>query len=128
MTGVLNVLYKGVNVRRILKGTLDGIPRVPVDGTLLREENGAVWVICGGGKFHVPDLATLSRLFLNIPLHQLWNGALNDLPTVPHDDTLLREESTSQIYVILNGNKKRLESSDVAGQVHILWDGVAQIP
>ncbi|MCO5380749.1 MAG: hypothetical protein NHB15_00215 [Methanosarcina barkeri] len=68
-------------------------------------------------------LATLSRLFLNIPLHQLWNGALNDIPTVPHDGTLPREKSTSQIYVILNGNKKKLESSNVVGQVHILWYG-----
>ena len=45
-----------------------------MDGTLLREENGAIWVVFGGARFHVPDMATLNRLYGGKPVSQLWDG------------------------------------------------------
>ena len=83
---------------------MNAIPAIPRDGTLLREENGAIWVIYGGAKFHVPDPGTLSRVFGNTPWYQLWNGALDAIPTMPGDGTLLREENGA-IWVIYGGAK-----------------------
>ena len=60
---------------------------------LLRDDSGAIWVIFGGPKFHVPDVPTLERLYGGVPIDELWNGAPNQIPDIPVDRTLLREET-----------------------------------
>jgi protocatechuate 3,4-dioxygenase beta subunit len=100
----------------------------PVDGTLLREENGSIWVIYGKAKFHVPDPATLARLFPNSRFDLLWNGALDPIGLVPVDGTLLKEESSPQVWVIANGRRKVL-AAGAPGPVRVLWNAaLAQIP
>jgi hypothetical protein len=125
----LNRLKAGRTISELWNGALNGIPRFPSDGTLLREDDGTIWVIIGGARFHVPDPPTLSRLFGGQPIVQLWNGAASGISTVPIvDGTLLREESSSQVYVVKAGHKARAPQG-VAGSVHVLWDGaLSQIP
>ena len=92
-------LFPNVPYHALASAAVNAIPTIPRDGTLLREENGAIWVIYGGAKFHVPDPGTLSRVFGNTPWYQLWNGALDAIPTMPDDGMLLREENGA-IWVI----------------------------
>jgi hypothetical protein len=120
-------LYSGAVLHQLWDGALVNISDVPIDGTLLREENGAIWVIYGGAKFGVPNMVILDRLFPGADYHQVWNGALASISDVPIDGTLFREESSNQVYIIVGG-KKRPRPSQI-GPVHTLWDGALnQIP
>jgi hypothetical protein len=113
-------------------GFMAAFPPILKDGTLLKSLAKEVYAIYGGAKFLVPSSSVLNMLnILNkgIDIRSVLKNTLDDIPRVPVEGTLLREESSSQVYVILNGRKKRLESSSVAGQVHVLWNGaLAQIP
>jgi hypothetical protein len=107
---------------------VNAIGTVPRDGTLLREESGAISVIVGGAAFHVPDPATLARLFPGTAWHPVWNGATAVFPAVPVNGTLLREESSATTYLILNGARK-VAPAGSPGAIHVLWNGALnQIP
>jgi hypothetical protein len=124
----LNAVFPQVTVHQLWDGALNNIPGFPVDGTLLRETNDAIWVVYGGAKFHVPDPATLNSLFARTPVHQLWNGALVDIGNTPADGSLFREQSSQQVYVIAGGRKVPAPAG-THGSVNILWDGaLANIP
>lgn len=121
-------LYAARPVCQLWDGAPSQVGDKPIDGTLLRVEDGKVWVVVGGGKFHVPDPATLVRLFGGRPWVNLWTGALDRLPDVPNDGTLLQEEGSDVIYVIRNRMKARSEPLQ-RGIVHRLWGGaLASIP
>jgi hypothetical protein len=121
--------FNWADERKVSDRTLTGISNMPVDGTLLREENGAVWVIYNGAKFHVPDPATLSRLFANMPIYQLWNGALDNISTIPGDGMLIREENGA-IWVIYDGTKFHVPDPATLSRlfankpIYQLWNGV----
>jgi hypothetical protein len=119
--GTLTRLFDASNVRQLWDGALGDIPAIPRDGALLREESGAIYVIAGGARFHVPDPATLTRLFDATKVRQLWDGALNEIPTTPRDGTLLREESGA-VYVVAGGAKFRVTGGFVTG-FEQLWNG-----
>jgi Common central domain of tyrosinase len=122
-------LYAGRPVDQVWNGALNAIGTLPVDGTLLREENGAIWVVYGGAKFHVPDPPTLARLYAGRPVDQVWNGALNAIGNIPAAGTLLREESNPQVFIVRADGRKVPAPVPVVGPVYILWDGaLAQIP
>jgi hypothetical protein len=121
----LNRLFDPNAIRQLWDGALNDIPTIPRDGTLLREESGAIYVIAGAAKFHVPDPATLNRLFDTSTIRQLWDGALNDIPTIPRDGTLLREESGT-IHVIAGGAKFRVRRGFVTG-FEQLWNGAVDL-
>jgi hypothetical protein len=124
----LERLYRGVPLDELWSGASDHIPVVPVDGTLLADENSAVWVIFGGAKFQVPDLPTLNRLYPGIAAHRLWNGAPNQFTYIPVDGTLLREESSAQVYIVQGGHKSPAPAGS-PGTVGIVWTGaLVQIP
>jgi hypothetical protein len=95
---------------------------VPVQTTLLREENGAIWVVYGGAKFHVPDPATFDALFSRMTLHQLWDNALVNIGDIPRDNTLLREKSSTLAYRIVEG-KKHPVAGPPSRWAHVLWNG-----
>ena len=130
----LNRLFPGRTVNQLWDGATHQIPDIPgrpdLGRVFLREESGAIWVVIGGAKFHVPDMPTLNRLFGDhpYPLYQLWDGAPNQIPYIPVNGTLLREESSPQVYIIEGGHKLPAPAGAV-GQRHELWDGaLAQIP
>jgi hypothetical protein len=97
----------------------NAIPPIP-------QESGPIWVIFGQAKFKVPDAATLSRLFPNAPINQLYG--LGAIGYIPIDGTLLREESSSDVWLVLLGTR-RIAPPGTPGQVYLLWDGaLLQIP
>jgi hypothetical protein len=124
----LDRLYRGKPVRAVLSNSMNDIPNVPIDHTLLREENGAIWVVFGGAKFRVPDMQTLARFYSGMPVRQLWNGALDNIPMIPGDNTLFQEEPDPQVYVIHNGHKIPAQGNPT-GPIVNLWQGALnQIP
>lgn len=80
---------------------------------LLRNPNdGAIYVIYGGAKFHVPDPTTLTRLFAGVPVRDAQAGELEHIGKVPGDGTLLQEETTGKVFVIYSGAKFHVPNWD----------------
>lgn len=85
-------------------------------------------MIFGGAKFHVPSPEVLRRLYEPAMVRQLWNGAVDGIPTIPRDGTLLREEGDSQVF-IMQGGRKVAATSFPQADVRVVWDGgLAGIP
>ena len=144
--GDIPILEAGTNLSEvILDATLaEGSGTVPIqlmysnmdhgpsfglnNGDLVREANGAIWVIFGGARFHVPDPATLNRLYPGKSVINVATGGVNGFSTVPVDGTLLREESSTQVYIVQGGSKVPTQPP-YPGTVQLLWTGaLAQIP
>ncbi|WP_336855443.1 membrane dipeptidase [Sinomonas albida] len=127
--GTLQGLFPNTQVRET-SSNVDGIPQVPVDGTLLREGNGTIWVIAGGARFHVPDPVIQRALFGTAPVHQLWDHAMDGVPVVPRDGTLLREQDGT-VWVVLDGARLHVPDPPTLGRLYggepiiQLWDGAA---
>jgi hypothetical protein len=125
--GVFAQLFGARAVGQVWDGALAAIPSAPSDGTLVREESEAIHVVFGGAKFHVPTPAVLEQLYGGVPVRQLWDGALEGLPSVPHDGTLLRGQSGA-IHVVFGGARFHVPSMDVltslyrVGVVRQVWD------
>jgi predicted acylesterase/phospholipase RssA len=122
-------LYSCVPIFQMSDGALlSGIPTIPVDGSLLREENGAIWVVFGQAKFHAPDPATVSRLYAGTPLFQLWDGGPSGIPSIPVDGSLLREENGA-IWVVFGHAKFHVPDPATLSRLYAgkplfqLWDG-----
>jgi hypothetical protein len=111
----------------ITSGNQDNPFPATFDGILLQIGGaGPVWVIYGNGRFQVPDDATLSRLFPDALIFP-YGDFLFAINTIPDDGTLLREKSSSQVWIIQA--RTRVLAPGAAGTVHVLWDGaLAQIP
>ena len=123
-----NRLFGGRKLFQLWNGAPQQIPDIPRDGTMLREENGAIWVIAGKAKFHVPDPVTLARVFPDTPYFQLWDGAVQHIPDIPTDGTILCEESCQQVFIIFSGRKFLLPQPNILPAIR-LWNGaLAQIP
>jgi len=67
-------------------GALDGTPTVPQDGMLLSAGPQGIFEIYGGAKFHMPNVV-FNQLFPGALVRQLWEGALDGIPTVLQDAT-----------------------------------------
>lgn len=108
--------------------TLDDFPAILQDGTLLGSGPQGIFVIYGGAKFHVPNMDIFNTLFPGGQPRELWEGALDGVPTTPVDGTLLREESSTEVFIIAGGHKT-LAPTGSMGIVHVLWDGaLANVP
>ena len=81
-------LYNGGMAITAPPADLTGVGKVPLDGTLLREENEKVWLIVGGAKFLVPDSLTRARLYPGARVVRVWDGALDEIRIVPRDGTI----------------------------------------
>lgn len=83
--------------------------------TLLRDpSDGAVNVIYGAAKFHVPDPATLARLYAGVPVRDAQAGELEHIGVLPGEGTLFIEETTSKVFTILGGAKALVPNWDHA--------------
>ena len=128
--------FDAASISEVSNSDIASIPVIPSDGTLLREPSGAIYVIYGGARFHIPNMGEFNALnFDATHVRQLWDGALVAIPTIPRDDTVLQERSSELIYVIRDG--KRWFADDyvltqiAAGQVEVNIvpnGGLAPIP
>jgi hypothetical protein len=122
----LSRLYPGARAVKLWDAAVAFIPNIPQNGALMRDEDGKIWVIVGGAKLHVPNLAVLNRLYPDGRPFLLWNGALASLANVPNDGTLLREESDYRVFVIRGGHRVRATGFHRAEDIVVVWDGALQ--
>jgi hypothetical protein len=108
---ILASLYPDRPVWEVADSYADYLPNVPSNGTLLHDSSdGKVFVIVGGGKFHIPDETTLRDLYC--PMHpsptcygNLWHAALTSIPDAPANGALLHDVSDGKVYAIVGGGK-----------------------
>ncbi|MFP2906094.1 hypothetical protein ACLESD_13735 [Pyxidicoccus sp. 3LFB2] len=77
---------------------------VPADGVALHSISGDVYLSVGGARMYVNNVSEFGPL--GITYSNLWNvpvQALNALPLVPRDGTLLRPFTSPEIYVVYGG-------------------------
>jgi hypothetical protein len=122
----LSRLYPGARAVKLWDAAVAFIPNIPQNGALMRDEDGKIWVIVGGAKLHVPNLAVLNRLYPDGRPFLLWNGALASLANVPNDGTLLREESDYRVFVMREGHRVRATGFHRAEDIVVVWDGALQ--
>jgi hypothetical protein len=120
----LERLFPDAEPVAIARAALPEIRNAPIDGTLLQEESGALFVVFGEAKFELPDLGVYDRLYSGRPIHPLWDGALAELGDMPAEGSLFREASSPRVYEI-NGGLKQLVS-DERPDIHVLWDGALE--
>jgi hypothetical protein len=86
-----------------------GAASFPADFTLVREfshyrvgpiRRMRMWIVFGGAKFHIPDTQTLQALgFDPSQVNVIPEGGTSKLGTMPIDGTLLREQSSSEVFL-----------------------------
>lgn len=91
-------------------GVVGSLPDVPVDGTHLQEFGGdIVYVVYGGAKFVVDagdaPAADVSNARTVPP------GGIGQIPLVPQDFTLFREQSAEDKYLVLHGGRIQLDAA-----------------
>jgi endonuclease/exonuclease/phosphatase family metal-dependent hydrolase len=109
---------------------LDGLDGVPLDdASVLREiSNPAIYVIFGGAKVLIPDMGTLQRLYggsSNVKF--VPDNSLANIPTIPCNGTILREESSPVVWLIEDGKRRHITTPEVLVR-HGGWDVVRIVP
>lgn len=83
------------------------------DGRLYKADNAPeIYVIFGGAKIWVPDMATLQRLY---GTDVIWVSptVLQNVPTMPRNGTLLREENRPHVWLIENGTRRHVTRGEL---------------
>ena len=107
-----------------------GLPTFPADGTLLREVNqGSFFVVYGGAKFSIANLATLFSLGLDstkvkvVPV-----GGTSRFATMPIDGTLLMEPTAKAVHLAQNGKLRWVTSTAAMSANCLSWRHVRTVP
>jgi hypothetical protein len=107
------------------------------DSSVLREiSNPKVYVIFGGAKFWIPDPDVLQRLYGGWgSVVVVSDNALNDVPTTPRNNTILREENDAFVWLFENGKRRHITTPLVLnrfggwGAVHVVPDkAISEFP
>jgi hypothetical protein len=71
------------------------------DGAILRDTTGALWVIYGGARFAIRDWKTFDALGLDpADIEPISLFALSQIGSLPAGGTVLRELSSSDVFVV----------------------------
>jgi hypothetical protein len=95
------------------------LPPIPADFTLVRELGfpADLYVVYGGAKFRIPDLATFNSLGFNMSqARTLPTGGLAKLKKYPINGTLLREQHSSRVYLAEKGKLRRVAKAAIEGR------------
>ncbi|MFN8454069.1 MAG: hypothetical protein U0401_05230 [Anaerolineae bacterium] len=89
------------------------------DLSLLKETSRPeVYVIMGGAPFHIPDPATLNRLYPPgwPAVKVVPDGTIATLPVLPEEGTILKEEHMPEVWRIEGAQKRHITSPIVLGR------------
>jgi hypothetical protein len=95
------------------------LPRIPADFTLVREwmAPADLYVVYGGARFRIPDLATFMSLRFNMSeVRTLPPGGTGKLKKMPINGTLLREEHSSKVYLADHGKLRQVAKAAIEGR------------
>lgn len=100
------------------------------DGELIRESSDVgAYVVYGGAKFRIADAAAMSAMgFDPGDVEVLPDGALDGVPTIPQDDTVLKELSSSAVYVTVSGVKHLAPDGPTYVALGYELDDVHEVP
>jgi hypothetical protein len=106
------------------------LPALPVDGTLVREWNRPeVYVIYGGGRFHIPDPPTLFALGFDwTRVNVIPPGGLGKLLRTPIDGTLIKEQHDPSIFLVDKHQLRKVKSPAVMDARCLPWRHVRVVP
>ncbi len=118
-------------VRKLPPGRLAVLPKAPLDGTLMREQNNPLVVIFYGGmRFGFPDPYTFEQR-----LGQDWgrvrivpDGTFARWTDQPVEGTLLKELDRHEVYVIREGKRVHIPSPPVFTESGYRWSRVRVVP
>lgn len=100
------------------------------DGSLYREQSRPeVYVIYGGAKFWIPSPEELAALgFTWAQVKVVPDGSLVSVPDRPRDNTLLRERSRPEVFLMRGGSKFWIPSPDALTGLGFTWSHVKVVP
>jgi hypothetical protein len=101
-----------------------------VDGALIRDhDQAAVYVVMGGAKFHVPNMATFDAMgFHWKDVRVTEPGTAAAVPDVPEDGTLLHETGAGAVWVMQGGARIHVPNPDAFATAGFLWERVRAVP
>jgi len=128
-------------VNTLWHAAIAAIPTTPRNGTIVHDPStGAVHVVFGGARFHVPNEPILKDLYCpTYPApgcwRNLWHAAAENIPTTPTDDTILREHPDPRVYAMCSGARWWIPSETVFNhhgyrpdKIGLLWVGALFFP
>lgn len=104
------------------------LPPRHLEGSLLIDPNGEAWMIAGGARFRAPDKTTVKWLYPHAAVRRVTEEEMQQIPTIPRDGTLLREEP-APVFLIAGGAKLHVPDPWAfdrlfrGAQVSNLWTG-----
>jgi hypothetical protein len=107
------------------------------DGTLLKGSGAEIYVIVGGARFHIPNIAIFVEMgYSSDQVKLISDGTLVAIPLIPREKTLLKEKSSPAIYLVSQGMKLHIPDMEIFTAmgcrnktVSTLWDGsLGQVP
>jgi hypothetical protein len=106
------------------------LPSAPVDFTLLRELNRPeVYVVYGRAKFWITSPARLRSLGFNFgQVHIVPDGALANIPIMPQEGTLLKEQNDPKVYLVKNSTLCWVTTATVFDNLCLSFRNVRSVP
>jgi hypothetical protein len=100
------------------------------NGRLLSERSDpAIFVVRGGGRFHIPSPAEFDAGGFNwSEVVETQDGSLAHVASYPADSTLLRERSSPRVYVTFGGRPFWIPTPEVFALLGFDWSRVRIIP
>jgi hypothetical protein len=106
------------------------VPWFLADGKLLSERSDpAIFVVRGGGRFHIPSPAEFDANGFNwSQVVETQDGSLTHIARYPANGTLIRERSSPGVYVSYGGKPFGIPSPEVFTSLGLDWSLIRQIP
>ena len=137
--------YDWGNVETLPDSEVMSFSGIPADGTVFFEshlpQDDEEYFIVGGAKLRItPDPGNdlsghVGGFYIRaldeageINAGRVWSGALGSIPNTPRDGTLLREQSSAPVYVMMGGKKCHISSPARFDQLCFFWENVRVVP
>jgi hypothetical protein len=90
------------------------LPSLPADGTLVSETSQDFFIVFGGAKFYIRDLAALFNFgYDRSQVRIIPPGGTAQLRSVPIDGTLIREQNDGRIFFVDSGQLRHVMNPSV---------------
>ena len=119
----------GFNMGAVLP--FSALPSTPADGTLVREMNHPeVFVVFGGAKFWIPEPRKPHWGFSFDPnqVRVIPPGGTAQLPAMPIDGTLLKEQHNPKVFLVDNGQLRWVTSPAAMDARCLPWRHIRIVP
>jgi len=122
--------YSWASVRDVPPWVIDAIPNTPRDGALLVQRGDPrVYLVQAGAKFWIDSPGEFSAMgFTGRVVGVVPPGALDQVPNVPRDGSLLVERADPRVFVIKGGGKAWIPDPATFNARGYNWAAVRTVP